>query len=113
MITIYWNQRGSTSDIVTDDQLTASQFGGAVVDVPSSISVQLSLAPMMVLSVGIEHPHDVPVQRLHHADPGEHGRAAVLDHQHQRLDRGLPLRRTPTLKFVPDKAHVQYWLYPP
>jgi hypothetical protein len=33
----------------------------------------------------------VPVQRPHRPDSREHCRAAKVDYQHQRLDRGLPL----------------------
>lgn len=41
---------------------------------------------------------------------------AVLDdlaHLIRSLTHLPPDLRTPTLKFMPDKAHVQYWLYPP
>jgi len=35
----------------------------------------------------------VRIQSRHHADPGEHRRAAMLGDQDQRRDRGLPCRR--------------------
>lgn len=41
----------------------------------SSIPRQLAPSPMMFLGIGIEHPLDVPVRRLHDADTREHRRA--------------------------------------
>jgi hypothetical protein len=32
----------------------------------------------------------MPMQRSHHADPGEHRRPVMFCDQHQRLHRGLP-----------------------
>jgi hypothetical protein len=46
----------------------------------------------MMIFARREHPLDVSVQGLHHADPRKHGRPAVaFGDQDQRLDRSLPL----------------------
>src|SRR6266436_7230791 len=47
---------------------------------------------MVLFAIGIELANAPAVQCPHHANPSEHRRSAVLDHQHQRLDRGLPFR---------------------
>jgi hypothetical protein len=57
-----------------------------------AVARQLPLAPMRILAVGIEHALNVAVQCPHDTNPRKHRRTAVLDHQHQRLDRGLPFR---------------------
>jgi len=44
---------------------------------------------MGIFAIGIEHPLDMTVQRLHDPDPRHHRRASAR--KHQRLDRGLPL----------------------
>jgi hypothetical protein len=46
---------------------------------------------MVILAGRIEDVLDVPIQRSHHADPGEHRRAAGGRDQDQRLHRGLGL----------------------
>jgi hypothetical protein len=45
---------------------------------------------MGVFSIGIELPSVAAVQRPHDAYPSEHRGAVLPDHQHKRLDRGLP-----------------------
>jgi hypothetical protein len=45
---------------------------------------------MRLLPVGVERPLDVPVERPHDADPGEHHRAAKFRDQEQRFHCGLP-----------------------
>jgi hypothetical protein len=47
---------------------------------------------MSVFAVGIELANVAAVQSSHDADPGEHRRAVLLHHQHERFDRGLPFR---------------------
>ena len=47
---------------------------------------------MCLFAIGIEHPLDITVQRLHDANPRHH-RVAAAAAQHQRLDRRLPLRQ--------------------
>ena len=49
---------------------------------------------MGVFTVGIKHPLDMTVQRLHDGDTGEHGWSTLFDYQHQGLDRGLPFRQS-------------------
>jgi hypothetical protein len=53
------------------------------------VSLQLPLSPMGLFPLGIEHPLDMTVQRLHDPDPRHHRRTASR-HQHQYLDRRLP-----------------------
>jgi hypothetical protein len=43
---------------------------GSSVVYGSSIPRELSLSPVRRLFAGLEHAHDVAVQRLHHSDPG-------------------------------------------
>jgi hypothetical protein len=45
-----------------------------------------------IFAIGIEHPLDMTVQRLHDSNPRHHRRTASR-HQHQRRDRGLPFRQ--------------------
>jgi hypothetical protein len=47
---------------------------------------------MRLFAMGIERALDVPVRCAHDTNPRKHRRAAKLDHQNQRLDRGLPFR---------------------
>jgi hypothetical protein len=48
--------------------------------------------PMRIFAVRIEHALNVTVQRPHDTNPRHHRRAAMLDHQHQRLNAGLAFR---------------------
>jgi hypothetical protein len=48
---------------------------------------------MLVFSRWIEHALDMAAQRFHHADVREHRRAAEIDDEYERLDRGLPFRQ--------------------
>jgi hypothetical protein len=48
---------------------------------------------MGAFAVRIELPDDVAIERLHDADPRDHGRAIVLGHQDQAFHRRLPLVR--------------------
>jgi hypothetical protein len=47
---------------------------------------------MRLFAVGLEFPHNVPVQRLQYANPRQHGVTAPAA-QHQYLDCGLPFRK--------------------
>jgi hypothetical protein len=47
---------------------------------------------MGIFAIGIGHPLDMTVQRLHHSDPRHHRRTAAR-YQHQHLDRRLPFRQ--------------------
>lgn len=47
---------------------------------------------MLFLPVWVEFPFDVTIERPHHADPGEHGRATAFSNQQKRLHGGLPFR---------------------
>jgi hypothetical protein len=47
---------------------------------------------MRVFALGIEHPLDATVQRLHDPDPRQH-RITAAAAQHQDLDRCLPFRQ--------------------
>ena len=59
----------------------------------SLVSLQLALAPMMSLAVGIKDPFDVTVKSPHDADPGQHRGAAGLRNEDQRLHGRLPFGR--------------------
>src|SRR5207248_908535 len=50
-------------------------------------------APMMLFASWIKHPFDVPVQRLHDADPSEHRWPAEIGDQDQRFHSRMPFRR--------------------
>lgn len=45
---------------------------------------------MRALSRRVELPLDMPIERPHHAYPGEHRWAAALGNKQKRLHRGLP-----------------------
>src|SRR6476660_9683925 len=60
----------------------------------SAVPQQLTLAPMVLLAIGIEPALDVTVQGLHDADPREHRRAAKGCDQDQCFHCGLPFRRS-------------------
>jgi hypothetical protein len=45
----------------------------------SLISLQLALAPVVLLGVGIKLPHDMAVQRLHDADARHHRWSTARD----------------------------------
>jgi len=47
----------------------------------------------MLFASWIKHPFDVPVQRLHDADPSEHRWPAEIGDQDQRFHSRLPFRR--------------------
>ena len=47
---------------------------------------------MCLFAIGIEHPLDMTVQRLHDPDPRQH-RVATAAAQHQNLDCRLPFRK--------------------
>jgi hypothetical protein len=55
-----------------------------------SITRQLPLSPMMILTRWIEHSFDAAVQRAYDADARKHGGSAAVGDEHERLDRGLP-----------------------
>jgi hypothetical protein len=48
---------------------------------------------MRLFPVRIEHPLDLPVERPHDPDLGEHCRPTKLRDQEQSFHRGLPVRR--------------------
>jgi hypothetical protein len=47
---------------------------------------------MMIFAIGIEHPLDMTIERLHDPDPGQH-RVTTAAAQHQHFDRRLPFRQ--------------------
>ncbi|MFY9956991.1 hypothetical protein [Bradyrhizobium sp.] len=57
-----------------------------------SVSRQFALPPSGLLRFRIEFNGLVPVDRLQHADPGEHRRAVRFRDQDQGLNGGLPCR---------------------
>ncbi|MEH2568977.1 hypothetical protein [Bradyrhizobium sp. AZCC 2289] len=50
---------------------------------------------MMVFAIGIEFANVPVVYRSHDANSRKHLRPVVLDHQYQRLDRGLAIPAAP------------------
>ena len=58
----------------------------------SLVSLELPLSPVGIFAIGIEHPLDMTVQRLHDPDPRQH-RITTAAAQHQDLDRRLPFRQ--------------------
>jgi hypothetical protein len=71
----------------------AGQSHGAMnAPTPSLIPLQLPFAPMRLFAIGLEFPHQVPMQRLQDTNPRHHGVAATAA-QHQHLDRSSPFRK--------------------
>jgi len=59
---------------------------------PSLISLQLSLAPMRVFTIGVEHALDAAIECPHDANASKHRRATEIHDEEKGLHRGLPLR---------------------
>jgi hypothetical protein len=58
----------------------------------SHFPLQLPLSPMRLFAIGLEFPHDVPMQRLQYTNPRHHGVTAPAAQQ-QSFDRSLPFRQ--------------------
>ena len=56
---------------------TQPQFEGSL------IALELPLSPVGIFALGIEHPLDMTVQRLHNADARHHRGAATHDDQEE------------------------------
>jgi len=65
---------------------------GYIWTVRSALILLVPLELPGIFALGIEHPLDMTIQRLHDPNPRHHRRTAPSD-QHQDLDRGLPFRQ--------------------